>query len=253
MTNKLNVNIDSDFLLEVLKGNVPGHHLEHVHGHSANIGTTVQDLWPSATKLVYLSSAEQMNIVSTSAADASAGTGARTVEVLGLDGNFVKQRETITMNGLTDVLTTKSFIRVEQILVLTVGSGLENAGDITATADSAGTLQEFMEISLNHSLSAHYTSPAGIWAVFAAYELNVGEGKDLILDVKAGDGLGALDTVHRNHVFESPFVSPIHDVIVPPKTDITFRVNLTQGSAAGVAASFNMLEVEENFVNVANV
>jgi len=239
--------------MEVLKGNVPGHQLIHIHGHNGNVGTTIIDLWGNASKLVYLSAAEQMNIASDSASDASAGVGARTVQIRGVDANFVKITENITMNGTTDVLTTKSFLRVVQIVVLTVGTSLENVGSITATADTAATLQDVLEPTLNHSTSAHYTSPAGKFAVFSAYELNVGMGKDAIIDIRAGVGTAVLETIHRNHVFEAPFVSPIHDAILPPKTDLVFRVNLTTGSAAGIAGSVNIVEIDERFVDASNI
>lgn len=80
------------------------------------------------------------SIVSSSAADASAGTGARTVRIfwVSLDGT-TSGSEDVTLNGTTAVnlvTTTKCFI--ERMEVLTVGSGGSNAGIISLKTGAAG-------------------------------------------------------------------------------------------------------------------
>ena len=230
--------------LEILKGQVPGHTLVHVHGHNAAVGTSFEDVWADSSVMIYLTSAETMNIASTSTNDSSAGTGARTITIEGLDANFNAISETITMNGTTDVVTTLSYIRVLHLGVLTVGSTLENQGDITATGTTTSTTpQDIMETNLNHSLSGRYTSPADTNSIFSAYEIDIGVGRDVVVDVRAGSGSGVLQTIHRNHIFQSVFVSNIVDVMIPPKTDIVFRAK-SDASTAGVACSFNMIEVD---------
>jgi hypothetical protein len=82
----------------------------------------------------------QGSIVSSSAADTSAGTGARTVRIYYVDATGATAgTEDVTLNGTTNVnlvTTTKCFI--EKIAVLTVGSGLANAGTITLRTGLAG-------------------------------------------------------------------------------------------------------------------
>jgi hypothetical protein len=82
----------------------------------------------------------QRSVVSASALDAAAGTGARTVRLTYYDqtgaGPFT---ETVTLNGTTPVNTVSTTICfVEKMEVLTVGSGLQNAGIITLRAAAAG-------------------------------------------------------------------------------------------------------------------
>ena len=111
-----------EFLLEVLKGNVPGHKLVHVHGHNPDVGISgPEDIWVDPTFLVYLASAETMNIVSTDGNDTAAGTGARTVLIKGQLAGNVTDTEIVTLNGTTPVTTTKSWLRVLQMDILTVG------------------------------------------------------------------------------------------------------------------------------------
>ena len=77
---------------------------------------------------------QTLSVVSASANDASGGTGARTVEIQGLDSNWNLLTETVTMNGLTPVVTTQEhFLRVFRARVVTAGSLQSNAAQITIT------------------------------------------------------------------------------------------------------------------------
>lgn len=78
-------------------------------------------------------SASQIQVASTNINDTSAGTGCRTCYIGGLDANWDEINETITLNGQTPVLTTKSFIRINIMYSITVGSSGTNLGDIYAT------------------------------------------------------------------------------------------------------------------------
>lgn len=241
---------DTAFLLEVLKGNVPGHTLHHRHGHNGDLGTSLSDIWDDDSVMIYLSSAETMNIVSDNAADDVGSTGALTVNVIGLDANFLEVSEVVNMDGTTNVVTTLAFIRVTDLQVLTVGTGLKNAGKITATATTTSTTpQAVMAVGLNHSLNGKYTSPAGKFGVFVGYEINVGKGFDIITDIFAGSGIGVMSSIHRNHLFEAVLPSSIPDVMVGPKTDIVFR-GLSDIASGAIACSFNILEVEEKYIGL---
>jgi hypothetical protein len=82
----------------------------------------------------------QRSIASANAADTSAGTGARTVEITyytqTCDGPFT---ETVTLNGTTPVNTVATNICfIESIVVKTIGSGGANAGIITLYASTGG-------------------------------------------------------------------------------------------------------------------
>jgi len=70
-------------------------------------------------------------VLSSSVLDTSAGTGARTINVMGLDANYVLQSEIVTLNGVTPVNTVNTFIRVHSASIQTAGSGGVNAGTIT--------------------------------------------------------------------------------------------------------------------------
>lgn len=85
-------------------------------------------------------SAAQRSVASSSASDASAGTGARTILITYYDNTMAGPfTETVTLNGTSNVNTVASNIRfVESMRVLTAGSAGNNQGTITVFNASAG-------------------------------------------------------------------------------------------------------------------
>jgi len=152
----------SEFYLLVARGLIGGHSTVVLRGHNPSQSAASGFVQVSEFgDLTYLSSAETMNIASDDTDDTSAGTGARTVFIDGLDANHVILQETVTMNGTTNVLTTGSYLRVNTMVVLTAGSSTWNEGAITATASSAATVQQKIGNTDSISKSSHYTVPAG--------------------------------------------------------------------------------------------
>ncbi len=75
--------------------------------------------------------AETFEIFSDSANDTAAGTGARTLTFYSLDENYVEQDITVTLNGVTPVVTTETGIRGARARIMTAGSSGTNEGTIT--------------------------------------------------------------------------------------------------------------------------
>lgn len=82
----------------------------------------------------------QRSVSSSSASDTSAGTGARTIRICYFDQTMAGPfYEDVTLNGTTPVNTVSTTICfIENIRVLSVGSGGNNAGTITLFAATAG-------------------------------------------------------------------------------------------------------------------
>ena len=77
--------------------------------------------------------AQNLRVVSTSANDASGGTGVRTLLLEGLDQNYNRVFESITMNGTTPVISVNQFTQFSGIFATSVGSNGFAFGEITAT------------------------------------------------------------------------------------------------------------------------
>ncbi len=165
----------TDFWLEVAKGKVPGHSLIIVRGHNPSQTAASGDVDISEFgDLTYLSAAETMSIVSTSTDDdgSPVGIGAQTLSIQGVDGTGAAIAETVTLNGTTPVVTALSYLRVNAMIVLAVGSSGWNVGDITATASVAATTQDEMDATESLSQSSHFTVPLAVTAYLLQLELN---------------------------------------------------------------------------------
>lgn len=180
----------------------------------------------------------KLDISSSSTADASAGTGARTVVIYGLDDGYNPLTETVTLNGQTIVTTAAKFRRVFAAYALTFGIGLQNAGDIyfmktgtggTYTTGVPGTLTSGAMKMLagdNLAYSGVWTAPRGttfkatkfttsankvttVVLIKASPAETNGRGPYAIMKIEAGVGIGA------------PYIDP--DVYLNEKEDIYVR------------------------------
>lgn len=133
---------------------------ELVHKFGANRAVSSgEDVWSRGGTWVAPTAARVHSIVSTSAADTVAGTGARTLSIQYLDENKKMASATLSLAGLTPVLTPAAF-RIFRMKLLTVGSGGTNAGTITATAAVDGTVTAEIAIGgANQTQMAIWTSP----------------------------------------------------------------------------------------------
>ena len=146
-----------------------------IEGNNNNVSTgAAQDVWGGGGNLNYLpqSGAERMNIVSDLAADSAAGTGTRSILIEGLDNDHKSILEVVAMDGINNVLTQKSYLRVRDLTAVTNGSSDANEGNIIATAETAGTIQCFMSVGIGVSKNSHFTVPAGKSLVVLGAELN---------------------------------------------------------------------------------
>ncbi len=78
------------------------------------------------TQITFPSAAAAASVVSDDANDTSAGTGARSIALFGVDANYDYQTEIVDMNGVTPVLSTTQFLFVH--LACAIGVGVNTAG-----------------------------------------------------------------------------------------------------------------------------
>ena len=155
-------------------GKVSGVELFAKWGRNSVISTatTPEDIWDGGglytgfNTILGAGGAEKMTIVSDDAADAAAGTGARTVEVSNLlddDGNRMPNK-IVTLNGTTpvEIDATQTYARALRIKVLTSGSNGANEGNLTlAHATTGANIFAVMPIGENQTLVGAYTVPVG--------------------------------------------------------------------------------------------
>lgn len=160
----------TDNALEIGRGNVSGQSSLLKFGRNADVDTGgYEDIWDAGGTWVPPTTARLHNIVSSSTDDDSAGTGARTVAVIGLGDDYAVANETVTMDGTTPVATVKTYVIIYRMYVVTAGSGGANAGTITATAQTDATVTAQISIGYNQTLMAIYQVPLGKTAYMRRY------------------------------------------------------------------------------------
>jgi len=141
-------------------GRVAGHSRVAAYGFNGAPAAGA-DVWVGQGAYPFQTSAQSLEILSSSASDAAAGTGARTVTVQGLDANFNAVQETVTLNGTSVVALVNSYLRINNVQVATAGSGGANAGTVTLRVAGAGASQAVMSPGVGYAKQAIYTVPNG--------------------------------------------------------------------------------------------
>ena len=158
------------FNLQVSRGQITGHERFCPFGFNSAVGTSAETMWTAGATYTFPSTATALTVVSSSTDDdgSPAGTGARTVTIVGLDANYAEVSETVTMNGTTNVTTTQTFLRVNEAYVATCGSTGSNVGAITIANTTPVTLAEIVATA-GISQQCVYTVPAGKTAFITRY------------------------------------------------------------------------------------
>jgi len=154
-----------EFIDLALRGKIPGVSRVVISGYNSDvdIATAPEDLFPAieSTTIPRVTVAESWEIVSASANDAAAGTGARTVSITTVNGSYGAFTQTVTLNGTTPVAMTGTHIAINGALVVTAGSGGTNAGQLTIRVAGAGAARGYVPAGDSILNQCKYTVPAG--------------------------------------------------------------------------------------------
>lgn len=238
--NHLMVN-SQPYLYTIAEGDISGHSTLLKFGTRTAIAAATQSLiWEGTNALyTYLTSAEQLKVTSSSAQDGVAGTGILTLTMVGLDSNWNELIETVTMNGLTPVTTTASFLRINRAYGATSGSSLTNVGNITIT-NNAGTNQlVYIPAGDGQTLMTLWTVPVGkeayLTQITASTDSNKGARVSIYTRLNDGGTLYPWQIKYRAYLFSGNEVFPFNIPFkIPAKTDI--EVRYTTPASAGVTS-----------------
>ena len=221
------------FELQVSRGQVDGHTPIEIFGYSTAVGSTAQGpLWEGLTlsggTYVYPTTAAPLVLVSSSASDNTT----RSVVIDGLGAGFVPLTETIALNGTSNVTTTNSFLRINQMSML----NSTNTGDITASISS--TVYAKMNAGVGQTQMAIYTVPAGytFYLAYSQYDASIGfTSSNYMISAEynkfnAGANSGQITLTHQSTFVQKQEVPYTVPVAHPEKTDLQFQVKANTGS-----------------------
>lgn len=144
------VGTSEPFELQVARGQIPGHSIRNLFGTNPSIGTTFRTPWENNTALPFLTSEQNLSIVSDSASDTAVS-----ILVVGVDGSYNSVREVVSLNGTTPVATTNKFFRIND-LITSSGNAVGNI-----TAGYGGTVYAKIIATYGKNQAAVFTVPAG--------------------------------------------------------------------------------------------
>lgn len=135
---------------------------KNIFSYNPNVWNTTSTIWDAWGLYSYLTSASLLAISSTNINDTANGTWARKIMICWLNANYEEIEEEIVMNGTTPVNTTKSFLRVCEMYVLTAWSQEKAIWIIKAQVWAVNYWQ--INDWTNKSLTSIYTIPKGkVW------------------------------------------------------------------------------------------
>ena len=135
----------------------------NLYADNATIGTSFETITnTNADQVLPPILGEDVDVVSASANDTAAGTGARTVKIWYLDANFAVGTETISLAGTTPVeMTEQNITYILKAEILTTGTGLASAGAITIAAVTGGEVFGVIDAGSDNLGTCAYMVPAG--------------------------------------------------------------------------------------------
>jgi hypothetical protein len=236
--NKLRLEVLSvDEYIEIAHGHIADRSALHRSAYLPSGTTTEQSIWGEGGIYSFPASATIMSVSSSSANDTSAGTGARTLLVQGLNASYAEIQEVVSLNGQTGVSTINSFLRINSICVLTAGSGGVNAGNIyvgtgTITGGKPANVYRVALAGNGCGEGAGYCVPAGKTLFLRTLYMYSGGSKEASLRLFIRPYEMSWQLKDRLSIIGSSF-SHTFGVwrAVPEKTDIDYRCQLSVGTA----------------------
>lgn len=167
------------------------------------------------------------NITASGATLTDVSTGAHTVLIEGLDADYDEISETIILNGTIPVDLVNSYLRVNNMSVVTAGTGLTNAGTITLRLDAAGATQAVIPTGDSVAHFTNYTIPARYDGEIVLIDCDIDKGGDNDVRLKVRDNAvtgAAWQTKRVIRVTEetSPQIFNNDELIFTEKTDVRF-------------------------------
>jgi len=224
----------------------------HKFGRNPSVSGAPETIWMHGGVYSYLTSPSTVYVTSSSGNDAAAGTGARTVTVQGLDGDYNNVQETLTVGGSVG---TVEFLRVFRAFVVESGSVGTNVGDVRVTTGAGGSGTVLADIGtigtgttfgLGQTQLALYTIPAHCTGYLTRWNNGVGAYNSSATITLLTRQIEEVTKAFRTRdIMDVPGGWHVRDyeipIRLPPKTDVEIRAIASTGS--NVSSSFDIVLV----------
>lgn len=228
--------VQEPYELQVAKGQVVGASSVNKFGTNLDVGTTEETIWTNGGDITWPAAAFTAYIVSSDAADASAGTGARTVTVSGLDADYKVKTASVTLNGTSAVAISGTWLRINRAFVTSSGTGGGAAG--TVTIQDVGATVVYADLSEgNQTQIAAYTVPAGhtlyLDQITFTAAVSIGTNSATVKLDTRDFGSNTFRTRYIADLQSGELINSLqYPLALPEKTDIEARAVMSAGTAS---------------------
>ncbi len=239
-----------DWTINISAGDVAGTGYIEKFGMNTDVDSNKETIWDGGEIYSYISTAETVAVTSTAGVDSAAGTGARTVEIQGLDANHTLVYETLTVGGGAG---TQEFLRIFRANVVTAGTSGINEGTVSITSSDTSTVLAQIGVDgtgsnaagRGQTFMALYTVPAGKTAYLTQWTVGCGkQNTDAVATFLARPEGGAWNAKDIITVSATTYAK---DYKIPlqftEKTDIEIRAYSTTNNSL-VSSTFNLLLID---------
>jgi hypothetical protein len=224
-------NQQASFGLLVQKGLVEDFTAYGTFGYNADVGTSFETVWSSGGLYSYPTTATTASVTSSN----TGSDNGSTVDLYGLDANWVVQSERVTV-GQT---STKTWLRIFSATLINAITGTANVGTITVTVNTIAVATILP--TYGKSLSCLFTVPANSRAFILSAGIGVSRQKEVeakLMIRRVADG-NAYNTIGYQTLFGGnayqEFPVPI---LVDQKTDIEIRAKADATTSVSATMSF---------------
>ncbi len=222
-------------------------------GANLSVGADIETIWETGGIYEYLTVASTVSAISDDSGDTVTGTGARTIEIQGLDSNYNTVTEIISTNGTSSgPASTNEFLRIYRALVKTAGSTGTNEGHIDINAGSTTVISigtkgtGVNKEGFGQSQTSVYTIPAGKtgyitqWSVGSSVYNSGIQAFLMLSEPNDGPIMRTKDIMFLNNYSIKDYKVPLQAL---EKTDIEVRAYDT-ATGVPVSTSYNVILVD---------
>jgi len=165
--------------VQIADGDIEGvSHIEKF-GMNVDVDNDKETIWDGGGIYTYIETAETLTVTSDDPQDNPTGTGARSVEIQGLNQAGEVVVETVNMGATT----SGAFKRVFRVKAITVGTSGVNEGTISVTSDDTSTVLAIIGVDgtgvnaagRGQTFMAQYTIPAGKTGYITQWTVGAGK------------------------------------------------------------------------------
>lgn len=241
----------------IVSGQLEGYSSANKFGLNTDVdtGSTPEDLWGNGGLYTGfpVSDVEPIEVLSSSADDAAAGTGLRTVTIQGLDADWNRASETLTLDGVTPVQSVNTYRRVHTMQGVTAGSGGFNVGTITVRhATTETNIFLVMQPLTNQTNCSGFTVPANhsgyLLSTFGSLRGSVNGTADCVVATR---NFGSVFRYRRPFAVTAQYnhnITLAMPIFLQEKTDIIIRCTVVSANNQEIAGGYDLLIVENTML-----